>query len=325
MKKVFVTGANGLLGTNLILKLIEQNYHVKALLRDKNKFISFNHVNLQLVEGDLSDSNNLQTLIAGCDYVVHAAANTRQNLLSLSKYSEANVFGTKNILSACILNQIEKLVYVGTANTYGYGSQDNPGNENTAMKAPFTKSPYAQSKMQALKLVRKFSNQVNVTSISPTFIIGPFDTKPSSGKLILSVLDKGIAFYPPGGKNFIHVNDVVHAIIKAFDVKETGQEFILANENMTYKEFFKKVIHLNQQKTMLIKIPILALRILGIFGNIIRFLGIRTSISFVNTKILSIKNYYSNKKVRDRLELDFTPIQIAIKDALEFFNGDRGA
>ena len=74
MKTVFITGANGLLGTNLTLKLLEEGYGVKALVRDKKSFIRFSHENLELIQGDLSDPKQLKHVSKECTIVVHIAA-----------------------------------------------------------------------------------------------------------------------------------------------------------------------------------------------------------------------------------------------------------
>ena len=56
---VLVTGANGLLATNTIFLLLKQGYSVIALVRNKRKFISFEHPNLELLEGDITQPNSL--------------------------------------------------------------------------------------------------------------------------------------------------------------------------------------------------------------------------------------------------------------------------
>ncbi|TRX71449.1 NAD-dependent epimerase/dehydratase family protein [Carboxylicivirga sp. M1479] len=320
MDKVFVTGANGLLGTNLTLLLLQQGYSVIALVRRKSSFIKPNLDKLTLVEGELLDGEKLKNVTQSCRYLVHIAANTSQNLLKLDDYYEANIQGTENVIQACIHNNIKKLIYVGTANTYGYGSLDEPGSESNPMKHPFTKSLYAMSKKQAQDMVDKASSQLNITSISPTFMLGSYDTKPSSGRIILMALNKRFVFYPSGGKNFVHVCDVAKAIIKAFDIKASGQKFILANENLSYKAFYKKVLSLNKQKTSLIYMPDILLRIIGLLGDCCRSLRIKTDASSANTKALTICNYYSNKKAKNDLNMEFTSIDKAIADSLKYFN-----
>ncbi len=320
MENVFVTGANGFLGTNLIVQLIEKGYCVYALVRDKKNFINSNFINLTLIEGDLSDSENLAVQMKGCQYVVHIAANTSQNLLKLEEYYYTNVLGVQNIIDACIENKIQKLIYIGTANTYGYGNAPNLGREEYPMKYPFTKSLYALSKNQAQEIIDKATTRLNITTISPTFMIGAYDSKPSSGRIILMAMDKRIVFYPSGGKNFIHVSDVARAIILAFSLKKSGQKYILANENISYKDFYKKVISQNNQKTTLVPIPDFLLCIVGLFGDFIRQFGVKTDVSSINTKVLTLNNFYTNRKAKQDLDIKFTPIEQAIDDSLNYFN-----
>ncbi|MDB9779264.1 NAD-dependent epimerase/dehydratase family protein [Flavobacteriaceae bacterium] len=320
MKTVFITGANGLLGTNLTLKLLEEGYGVKALVRDKKSFIRFSHENLELIQGDLSDPKHLKHVSKECAIVVHIAANTSQNLLYLKDYEQANVQGTKNIIEMCTNNAMEQLIYIGTANTYGYGSLDALGNESKHMRYPHTQSLYAQSKAEAQKCIDTASSKINTVTLSPTFMIGANDTKPSSGKLILAVLNKKVAFYPSGGKNVVAVNDVVHGIIRAFSLKESGHKLILANENLSYKTLFKKIIEQNKQHTLLIPIPDLLLYALGFLGDILRFFKIKTNVSSTNLAVLRINNFYDNSKAMNELNMGFTPIEGAIQEAIFYFN-----
>lgn len=319
MEKVFVTGANGLLGTNLVLQLLEQGFFVYALVRNKKNFIDPGLKNITLIEGNWSDSKKLADQIKGCQYVVHIAANTSQNLLKLEDYYQTNVLGVQNIIDACIENQIQKLIYIGTANTYGYGNEPDLGREEYPMKFPFTKSLYALSKKQAQEIVDKATAQLNITTISPTFMIGAYDSKPSSGRIILMAMNKRFVVYPSGGKNFVHVSDVANAIIKALRLKQSGQKYIIANENISYREFYKKVISQNNQKTILIPIPDFLLRLIGLFGDFIRQIGIKTDVSSVNTKILTINSFYTNRKAKQDLDIEFTPIEKAIDDSIKYF------
>lgn len=319
MDKVFVTGANGLLGTNLVWMLSKQGFAVSALVRNRNSFVIDNLENLTLIEGDLLDIKLLTEQTKDCKYVVQIAANTSQKLLKPEDYYPTNVVGTQNMIKVCLENQIQKLVYIGSANTYGYGSKLNPGNEEQPMKFPFTKSLYALSKNKAQDIIDNAALQLNITTISPTLMIGAYDTKPSSGRIILRALNKRIVFYPSGGKNFIHVSDVAKAIIKAFDLKQSGQKFILANENISYKDFYKKLVLLNDQKTTLVPIPDMLLRLIGFIGDFFRALKVKTDVSSVNTKILSLHNYYTNKKAKQELNIELTPIDKAIIDSLNYF------
>ena len=319
MKKIFVTGANGLLGTNLVLQLLEQGYEVKALVRRKENFVYPQLDGVELVEGDLSDVHRLKTQMKHCDVAVHIAALARHHLLRIEDYMPANVQGTRNVIDACLHSGTGRMVYVGTANTFGFGDLQDLGNEQKPMRPPVSRSLYARSKKMAQDLVDAAARDLHVTTISPTFMIGPHDTKPSSGRMVLAVAGKRMAFYPPGGKNFVHAGDVARAIIRSFDLRPSGEKFIVANENMTYKEFFRLVAEEYGRKTLLIPLPRPILSVVGWGGDLVRKAGVPTQVSSVNLKILGIYNYYDNRKAREMLGLAFTPVRQAVREAIDYF------
>ncbi|TXH23322.1 MAG: NAD-dependent epimerase/dehydratase family protein, partial [Chitinophagaceae bacterium] len=88
MKSIFITGITGLLGTNLAIDLLKNNFKVTALLRCKKKFNLINHPNLFLLEGGLFD--NIDKYLENIDIFIHIAAETKQNLLNYNDYKKVN-------------------------------------------------------------------------------------------------------------------------------------------------------------------------------------------------------------------------------------------
>lgn len=317
MKKVFITGANGLLGTNLIHHLLDKGYFVKGLLRDPSKYLGRKGPNLQLVTGSLFD--DFTEALADVDYVVHIAAVTNHNLLDVEDYLKVNKDATIHLFHAAAACNIKRFVFVSTANTIGHGSIDKPGDENHDAGKPFSASMYAQSKMLAENHLMRHQHAMETVVVNPTFMLGAFDTKPSSGKIILMGWKKKVIFYPPGGKNFVHVEDVAEGIIRSFTRGKSGEKYILANENLSYREFFNRLNLIAKQQPVMIKIPRLILLGCGIFGELLRKFRITTNLSLVNMKILCTSNYYTNKKSIKELGLNYRPVDVAISDALDYF------
>ncbi len=322
MNRVFVTGANGLLGRNLIKMLAQRGYSVTALVRRSGSMQEISGSGINIVQGDLSDKERLTRLSAGCNLVAHIAANTNQALPKAEHYREANVRGTENMIEASVRNRTEKFVYVGTANTYGYGTLSEPGNEELPAAAPFTKSPYVISKCEAQRVVERASSDLNITTISPAFMVGPYDYKPGSGRVVARALGRRLIFHPSGGKSFVHVADVAEAVIKAFSLESSGGQYIIANENLSYREFYRKLLDVTGQKSILIPLPDIILRAAGLAGDLFRTLGAETEVSSVNMRLLMVKNYYSNVRARHHLGIDFTPVEKAIADAAAFFRSE---
>lgn len=317
--KVLVTGANGLLATHLIKELTQSNVAVHGLLRDKQKFILPANENLTILEADVTNIHSLGKAMEGCSHVIHAAAMTNQNERDYKKYYAVNVAGTENVLRCAVEHNIKRFILVSTANTLGYGTSNKPGTEQQPMKVPFTKSLYARSKQEAEYIVQKYQNQLDIITVHPTFMLGAYDAGPSSGQLVTMAYNKRIIFYPPGGKNFIHVQDAAKAIIKVLHQGRSGQKYLLANEDLSYYDFFKKVGRISKKKTWLIPLPVWILWLLGYVGDMLRIIGINTALSSANLKILRINNYYSNEKIKRELTLEFQSTDQAIDDTVKWF------
>tara|TARA_R110002020_G_scaffold154714_6_gene335300 strand:- start:204132 stop:205106 length:975 start_codon:yes stop_codon:yes gene_type:complete len=318
--RVLVTGANGLLATNTIKKLLEQDYEVVGLLRDTNKFVLPAHPKLDLITGDIRDQKAVNNAVKSCDIVIHAAALTAPDLLKYEQYYKVNVLGTQNLVEAAILNNIQKFIYVSSANTIGHGTKTSPGTEKIGVKEPFIGSFYAKSKLEGEEIVLASADKIHSVIVNPTFMLGAYDAKPSSGKIILMGYNKRIVFVPPGGKNFVNVDDVAEAIISAFAKAKSGEKYLLSGENLSYWEFFKKLNQFSEKKPALVKVPKFLLLSAGFAGNFIRKMGIATPVSLSNMRILSITNYYSNKKAERELGIHFKPIEIGINQAIDWFN-----
>jgi nucleoside-diphosphate-sugar epimerase len=312
-----VTGATGLLGTNTIIKLLQYDYSVTALVRKKSSWMGEENENLRIIEGDLfSDiSEHLQDV----DAVIHIAAETSQELLHYEDYKKINYNAVVHLFAQAVEAGVGKFLFVSTANTLGYVNSAALGNEQAPQRYPFTRSYYAQSKLEAENYLLQQDEKTKVIIVNPTFMIGAYDRKPSSGKIIFWAWKKKLVFYPKGGKNFVHAEDVAEGIIKATENGKNGEKYLLANENLTYKEFFGKVNAITGQAPVMIPIPSSGLAILGIIGDILRKLKIKTSLSSPNMKALRINNYYSNRKSSEELGIRYQPVDKAVEDAICFF------
>lgn len=317
MKNIFITGITGLLGTNLANELLDAGYYVTALARNPKKYFGKRTEHLKLIKNDLFD--DYSAYLKDIDVVVHIAAVTATNLLEYTAYERINYLATIKLLEQAKGHKVSRFIFISSANTIGFGSLEDPGTEDNKIREPFSKHFYAQSKLQAERYLLEQKGEMELIILNPTFMIGANDSKPSSGKLLLMGLDKRIVFYAPGGKSFVPVKDVVTAIISSFTKGKSHEKYLIAGENLTYKEFFRKLKDITQQSQILIPIPKAPLLLLGIIGNLMRFFKIKTSLSLDNMKSLCINNYYSNQKSKDDLGITSTSLENAIKESVDYF------
>jgi dihydroflavonol-4-reductase len=319
--KALVTGANGFLASNVIRELNRRGIPVRAMVRSTADLRSLSGAEFELFYGNITNMIDAMEAVKGCDVVIHAAAETSQHYLSVEPYMQVNVTGTFNMLEASYKNDVKRFIFVSTANTFGYGTKSSPGNENIPAKYPFTSSGYAISKMKAQELALEYaaSGKLETVVMNPTFMIGAYDAKPSSGRIITMMHNKKIIPVPPGGKNFVHVADVANGICNAIDKGQPGSCYLLANENLTYSEFYIKLGKATGKSFCQLKLAPQLLVVIGTIGKLVARSGFKSDLNLTNAKMLCVGNYYSSAKAIKELRLPQTPVDNAIADALEWF------
>ena len=177
-KTVLVTGANGMLATNIVEQLALAGYHVIGTVRKGRKYRGEGADNVTVAEADFKDRSAMEPLVAGCDIVFHVAAMTSQSEKDYNVFRQVNVESTKMLLDLAVAANVGTFVYVSTANTIGYG-----GDENAAMKYPFTESFYALSKKEAEDAALSYSGKLRVVVVNPTFMIGKYGSEKGSNRI----------------------------------------------------------------------------------------------------------------------------------------------
>ena len=322
MVKVLVTGPDGLLGSNLIRELLNRGYSVTAMMENDKKSLTIENLPIQRIVANLLNTQDIINATVGIDIVIHCAASTSMFPARSEIINKVNIGGTQNIVDACKKNKVKRLIYVGTANSFGSGNLHNLGTEKNLYSSEHYGLDYMDSKYKAQLIVLENAKNgsLNAIVVNPTFMIGPFDSRPSSGEMLLSVYKRKIPGYTLGGKNFIAVKDVAVAITNAITNARNGECYILGNENLTYKQAFEKIAKTIGVNPPRIKFPTKAVLA---FGKINSFLATTfkytTKMPYELTLLSSEIHYYSSAKARAELGLPQTPIEGAIKDCFEWF------
>jgi dihydroflavonol-4-reductase len=313
--KVLVTGANGFLAGYVIRNLTTSGYDTYGMLRQNSDRTNLKDLELKCIYGDLSHENDVRDAVKGKQVIIHTAALTSQSA-SWGEYYGVNVRASANVIDAAIKYGCKTIIYVSTSNTIGYGSENDPGYEGLGMPDAFKASRYAYSKYLAegLFLEAAQSGKINVVIVNPTFMLGYDPVGKSSGTIFRMYAKNKILFVPPGGRNFVHVKDVAMAICNAIESGENGQRYLLANQNLSYDAFFRRLESLTGLRKNVVRINTPLLMMAGYGGSFFSSLGIRVSLNRENARILSIRKYYSAAKAVKNLNMPQTNIDVAITE-----------
>ncbi len=321
-KCVFITGANGMLGASVTREALAQGYEVKAQILPGSKRDVLKDLPIQIVEGNILDAAFLEGAIKDCQFVINIAALTtiwprrQENLYAV------NLQGVKNIASISHKLGIRRMVQIGTANSFNHGSKDQPGNEMQPYTGNQFKMDYMDSKYAAqcylLDLYKK--DNFPIIIVNPTYMIGPFDSGPTSGRMLLELYKNKLPGYASGGKNFVYSKDVAVATVNALNLGRDGQCYIVGNENLYFGEMFKKASEVFEQPFKIKQFPGFAINAVGALNSIwARISGKAPQLSYSMAKMASVKQFYDPNKARIELKLPSTPIEIAIADCINWY------
>jgi dihydroflavonol-4-reductase len=323
MSKVFVTGPDGLLGSNIVRELLHRKYEVRAMLFHNRQPITLLDLPIEIVYGNIMNREDLIKHSEGCDYFMNVAAITDMWPARSPIFHKINVQGAENAAAAVLQNKIKRLVHIGSASSFGYGSIDDPGTETTPFKSGKYGLDYIDSKREGQLRIQEAvkTKGLNAVIVCPTFMLGPYDFKPSSGAMIIAIAHGQLPGYSSGGKNWVYVKDVAVAACNAMTMGRSGEAYIAGGENLSYVDAVKRIAAaLDQKRLPKFMVPPFLLKFTGMLFDLVAFFTKKhPKLTYRIAKIACDHHYFSPKKAIEELQMPQTPIEVGVKEARTWF------
>ncbi len=306
--KVLVTGANGFLGSWLTKALVQEGYHVDALVRPNSDLSELSGVHCKFVHGDVTDVHSLLEAFKGIDTVFHLAGVIAYKKSQRAAMERVNVLGTQNVVDVCREHKIRRLVYLSSVVAIGAGySQDQVMNEDSPFNIHDLDLGYFETKHQAEEIVKAAcqKSEINAVILNPTTIYGAGDAKKGSRKMQLKVAQGKLKFFTSGGVNVVAVEDVVQGILNAWEKGRSGERYILSGENLLIKDLFRIIAEEAGVKPPTHQLPDSVLHTVGALGDCMEKIGLKGPLSRENAWTATMYHWFDSTKARK--ELDFHP------------------
>jgi len=307
-KKVFVTGATGLLGSFITKQLLEDGYKLTCSKRrtsNMNACTSFVD-QVKWVDVDILNPINLKEQVVGVDWVVHCAALVSFNPKDTEALDEINRIGTENIVNTCIENNIPNFFHVSSVAAFGRSKKQFEINEDTEWEDSELNSSYAISKYLAESEVWRGEQEgLNVIVVNPSIVLGPGDVTRSSTKLF-EFTQKYKNIYPEGYTNIVDVRDVAKICVDLMRKRIFGERFIINANTVSYKELFSEMAKHFGQKEPSICFSKRKARIAYPFFKIIAFITQKASfLTKQSIKMMGLKSEYDSSKIKKQLSFEY--------------------
>ncbi|MBB3206578.1 dihydroflavonol-4-reductase [Rhodopirellula rubra] len=242
--RIFVTGGSGLLGNTILRQLAVTPHSSAYMIRRGTGDEVFEGIDADAFHGDLSDCDLIDQATQWADVVIHSAGLIHLGWKRMEESMRVNAEGTRNLVNACLKNGC-RLLLIGTVNTLAVGSRDQAADETTPLNhaGGQVECSYVVSKRAGVAEVEEGIKQgLQAVLLHPGFMLGPWDWKPSSGRMMLEVGRSWKPIAPRGGCSVCDSRDVADAIISAIDAEiPNGRSYVLAGHNVTYYQLWTEM------------------------------------------------------------------------------------
>ena len=316
MKRILITGANGLVGSATARRFLKEGFEVSALCRADSDLSSLKDIlaDVKIIEGDILDIPSLEKAFENIDFVVHTAAVISYAPKDKNRMFKANVEGTGNVVNVCIEKQIKKLCHVSSiaalgkptaplqASTATITIDEDQKWEDSPVNSNYAKTKY----LSELEVWRGKAEGLNVVIVNPSVILGESNWTKSSTQLFKYAYDEH-KYYSEGNLNYVDVQDVVEAIFQLTTSTIQGERYILNGGTVTYKHFFEQAAKFFKKNPPSQKVsPVLTEIIWRLEAFRSFFTGKAPLITKETAKNSLTKFSYKNKKISQALNFKFT-------------------
>ncbi|MYF58490.1 MAG: NAD-dependent epimerase/dehydratase family protein [Gammaproteobacteria bacterium] len=243
MNPVFVTGAAGHVGANLVRRLLDDGVRIRVLLRNEDNNEGLEGLDVERAYGDIRDLNDTRRAIEGCEGVYHVAAKvstidgTRAHRREIY---ECNVVGTRNVLQAARETEAGRVVVTGSFSAVGYDLDDpSAPSDETMQFYPMERTmPYERSKMlvehECWRAVAAGQDVIVATCCA---VVGGADFFPSRlGRTLCDFTDGKLHAYVDGGFEFVAARDIVEGHLLCMRNGRPGEKYIFSSEYKTISD-----------------------------------------------------------------------------------------
>lgn len=319
----FLTGASGFVGSAVARLMLDEGFAVRALVRRNSNRQNVAGLDVDIVEGDISDSGLLRQAIKGARYVLHVAADYRLWAPNPNEIVATNVEGTRAVMEAAIENGVERVVYTSSVATLRPSNDGTPVDETAPLSEADAIGAYKKSKVLAERLVERMIAERNLPAVivNPSTPIGPRDVRPTpTGRIVVEAACGRMPAFVDTGLNLVHVDDVAVGHLAALRRGRIGERYILGGENMTLGQMLAEIAGLTGRRAPTIRLPRQLVYPIAYGAEAAaRITGREPFATVDGIRMAKYKMYFSSAKAAHELSYRSRPAVEALDDAYRWF------
>lgn len=332
-----VTGATGMLGNSLVRELLKNKRKIRVLIRKTSDVTCFNDCSpyIEYFTGDVLDLNSLNLAFEGAEFVYHLASEVSILPRPDKTLEKVNLEGTKNVIKACINNNVKRLIYTSSIHIFKEPPLYKKSaivnkiiNEDLAIDLNHPLGPYNQTKaaatIEVLNAVRQ-NTDFDAVILCPTAILGPYDFKISNlGYLILNYCKGKQRIIIDGAYDFVDARDVAIGHILAADKGKRGEMYILSGYRVEIPDLIKMLAKITGLNLHVFKIPYWIIYPLSFIAPLYyKITNTKPLFTTYSIKTVRSNSFISHKKATEQLGYNPRPLHETLNDILNWFKEEN--
>jgi dihydroflavonol-4-reductase len=321
--KVFLTGATGFVGHHVAKALAAEGAELRMLVRKTSNLANLEGIAGETHVGDLAEPESIRPALAGCDAVMHVAADYRLWIPDPKAMYRVNVDGTRDLLRLAREAGVPRFVYTSSVATMHFRTDGLVINEDTPVSLSDMIGHYKRSKFLAERqAIAAAQDGQQVVILNPTTPIGPNDSKPTpTGRIFVDFLNGKFPAYMDTGLNLVDVAEVARAHVAALTLGQPGHRYILGGENLTLKQILDKMAAITGLPSPTVRIPFAVAATYAFFEEWItgRIRGREPRATLQEVRMGRKKMYASSAHAQQELGFRIMPVYPAMRAAIEWF------
>jgi dihydroflavonol-4-reductase len=322
-KKALVTGGCGFLGSAIVRELLAEGAQVRILAVPGETRDNVAGLDVEILEGDVTNVEDCKRAVASIDTVFHAAAIYKDWAPDPTSMYDVNLRGTFHMLEASRRAAVERVVYTASIVSVGRPERGGRATETTTYEAWDLDFPYSRSKFHSRELAEYFAAwELDVRVVCPGIVLGPYDIRPTpSGAIILgSMKTPGPSVIYDGGASYVDVRDAARAHVLAAMKGKKGERYLATAHNLTNAELIEAIDRVTERRRSTIKIPIRVARTMARAMDVqARRTGTPPLLSRDFFEFSLKASFHDNSKSKAELGVTYRPLDETIRDAVAWF------
>ena len=320
--RLFLTGATGFVGAHVAQMAAAQGAELRLLTRTTSKTGNLPS-GADVVVGDLREPEKFASALAGCDALIHVAADYRLWVPDPAEMYKANVEGTRTLLRLAREAGVPRVVYTSSVATMGFKKDGTVVDEETAVSEADMIGHYKRSKWMAEQVAIEAARAgQQVIILNPTTPIGSLDTKPTpTGRIVVDFLNGNFPAYVDTGLNLVDVDEIARMHLVALERGRPGERYILGGENLTLKQILDRLAAISGLKSPTMKVPHAAAMAFAFFDETLtgKMMGKEPRATVEAVRMGRKMMFASSAKAERELGLKVMSVEGALRAACAWF------